>query len=206
MGFDDRLSLFLLGCLIGSVVGYIVRLLQEMKAEIHEVDDKFDHINPPQDHNEKGFLRYPVVANVTLAVVLILVVWAAFASQKASNDAEDALAQLAVQQDRSAHIVLCTKETLSLALIALNERTTYSSAQAKSNVELQRAQAKMLGILAHIPPYPELKRAEAIQDYFAALDNFFTLSEKSNQKVEENDYPSIEDFEACIDDGVEELK
>jgi hypothetical protein len=204
MGFDDRLSLFLLGCLIGSVVGYIVRLLQEMKAEIHEVDEKFDTINPPHDHDERGFLRYPVFANITLLVVLVLVVWASFASQKASNDVEEAQANLAETQKRVEHVTSCTKETLAQTVLALNERTTYAKAQAISNVELQKAQAKMLRILAHVPPYTDLKRAEAIQEYFAALDRFFVLAEKSAEKAEKNDYPTVASFEACLDTGSSE--
>lgn len=214
MDFDDRLVLFILGCLIGSVVGYIVRLLQETREKIVAVDEHVqDTHHDPRD--EGGFITLPALKNVMMFLVVALAFWAAIASQLNSNDVKQNQADLAtaqsdlkktqadlkVAQDRIEHVVACTSMILSEAVVALNERTTYTGAQADANIELQKAQAEMLGILAHEPPYSEERRDAAVDAYFTALYKFISLSKKSNQKVDENDYPTKTEFETCLDSG-----
>ena len=209
MGFDDRLSLFMLGCLIGSVVGYIVRLLQESREKLNEVDEHVkDAHHAPRD--EKGFMRYRVVADVMMLIVLVITSWAAFSTQKVNNDLKSTQADLAETQGdlesaqaRMAGIVLCTSQTLGEALVALNERTTYSGARTQANVELQKMQADMLRILLHEPPYPEAAQEEAADQYFEALIRFLDLSEKQKGTTLKYDYPSVDGFEACLDNPQE---
>lgn len=204
MDFDDRLGMFLLGCLIGSVVGYIVRLLQETREKIDRVDKTVkDAHRAPRD--EKGFMRYRFVADIMMILVLMVTVYAAFSTQKVNNDLKKTQADLAVAQDRIEHVAGCTALTLTEAIDALNGRTTYTVEQVDSNVELQRAQADMLRILAHEPPYSEVEQEKAIQAYFSALDKFVGLSEKTKDKAEQNDYPTTSEFKACLNDKVMEV-
>lgn len=219
MDFDDRLVLFLLGCLIGSVVGYIVRLLQETREKIVEVDEHVqDTHHAPRE--ESGFITFPALKNFFVLAIVAVAAWAAITTQLVNNDLKSAQgdlksavadlkvaqADLKKAQERTEHVVFCTSLILSKAIDALNERTTYSGAQADANVELQQAQAEMLGILAHEPPYPEARRDAAIQAYFDALGKFFGLAKKSQEKVEQNDYPTIEEFKACLDAPPEDGK
>lgn len=84
MEFADRLGWWLFGCAVGFILGYIVRYLREIKEEVHEVDELVKKID-----KEGGFVRYPYVADVMLIVVVLVTVWAAFLSQKASNDVRE---------------------------------------------------------------------------------------------------------------------
>lgn len=218
MDFDDRLVLFVLGCLIGSVVGYIVRLLQETREKITVVDEhvKDTHHDP---HNEGGFITFPALKNLLVLLLVAVAAWAAFTTQSVNNNFKDtqdglvetqaelklaqadlktAQADLKAAQNRIEHVVYCTSYILTKAITALNERTTYSGAQADANVELQKAQAEMLGILAHEPPYSEGRRDEAINAYFEAQERFFELAKKAGVKVDENQYPTKDEFETCL--------
>lgn len=206
MDFDDRLVLFILGCLIGSVVGYIVRLLQETREKINVVDEHVQdtHHDP---HNERGFITPAFFKKNWLVLLLVAVAaWAAFTTQSVNNnfksqqdDLKVAQADLKSTQDRLDHVVSCTSFILTKAITALNERTTYSGAQADANIELQKAQAEMLDILTHEPPYSDAKKEAALQAYLEAQDRFFELSEKSEIKVDQNDYPTEAEFVACLD-------
>lgn len=84
MDFSDRMEWLFLGCLIGFVVGYIVRSLREIKATVDEVDDIVK-----QNKDEHGALSWKTASNLSLFLVVALTVWAAFVSQKASNDVEE---------------------------------------------------------------------------------------------------------------------
>ena len=213
MDFDDRLVLFILGCLIGSVVGYIVRLLQETREKIEVVDEHVQdtHHDP---YNERGFITPAFFKKNWLVLALVAVaVWAAFSTQSVNNnfantqddlvstqaDLKTAQADLKSTQDRLEHVVSCTSFILTKAITALNERTTYSGAQADANIDLQKAQAEMLDILTHEPPYSDAEKEAALQAYLDAQDRFFELAKKSGVKVDENDYPTKEEFETCLD-------
>lgn len=206
MDFDDRLVLFILGCLIGSVVGYIVRLLQETREKINVVDEHVQdtHHDP---HNERGFITPEFLKKNWLVLILVAVAaWAAFTTQSVNNnfknsqeDLKVAQADLKSTQDRLDHVVSCTSFILTKAITALNERTTYAGAQADANIELQKAQAEMLDILTHEPPFSDAEKEAALKAYFRAQDRFFELAGKSEIKVAQNDYPTKAEFVACLD-------
>lgn len=206
MDFDDRLVLFVLGCLIGSVVGYIVRLLQETREKIIVVDEHVQdtHHDP---HDERGFITFAAIKKNLLTIILVgVAAWAAFSTQSVNNNfksSQDELvstqAELKKAQDRIEHVVSCTSFILTKAITALNERTTYSGAQADANVELQKAQAEMLDILTHEPPYSDAEKEAALQAYLDAQDRFFELAKKAGVKVDENDYPTKAEFETCLE-------
>ena len=92
MGLDDRLAYLMIGCAIGFILGYFVRALRDIKEELHEVDE----IVKKQERGEAGFMRFPMVANAALILVLGLSLWASFTTQKVNNelaDTQDSLVQ-----------------------------------------------------------------------------------------------------------------
>lgn len=99
MEFDERLGWLLLGCAIGFIMGYIVRSLHDIKEELHKVDNHVTH------RDERGIMRFPLAANTALVIVVCITAYAAFKSQKASNDVKDT-------QDDLAHVALCNQQYL----------------------------------------------------------------------------------------------
>lgn len=186
MGFDERLGWLLFGCAIGFVLGYIVRSLRDIKEELDDVEKLVK-----QQKNEDGFVRYPLVMDIALLCVVVLTVWAAFASQRASNDVQST-------QNDLARTTVCTQQYLSKTIRALNERTTYSQQAVAANVELQRAQAEMLSVLLREPPVGDPDREKAVQSYFRALTDFVSLSGRSGQKADTYPYPTNEELAECL--------
>jgi hypothetical protein len=88
MAFDERMQFLLLGMAIGFVLGYLVRLIKDIKDELDEVKEEIEEVLPKthQPRDEKGFMRFPLVADIALLLVVGLAFFAAVASQKASND------------------------------------------------------------------------------------------------------------------------
>jgi hypothetical protein len=192
MAFDDRLTSLLLGLVIGFVLGYFVRLMREIKKELDEVEkvvkDLGDHDNDQNGKHkreETGFMRYPMVANVAILLVVGLTAYAAFLSQKAVNDSQDA--------------VTCNRQTLAEVIESLNERSTYSTDMAKANIELQRSQSDFFAVLLHKPPYSDARRSRAVRKYYEDLQTFLSLAEKNQGKLSNNPYPTIDDFSGCLD-------
>lgn len=215
MAFDDRLQSLLLGVAIGFVLGYLVRLVQgiqkgvaDVKEELDEVDEivkRIDHDTSESSHinsdevepirqNEKGFMTTRWGANIAAILVVGLAFYASIVSQNASNDVQDS-------QDRSSQVVTCNKKVLSEVLIALDERSTYTSELAAANIDLQQAQYDFFTLLAHKPPYSEERRMRAFLVYVDAQRVFLDLAEKSRAKVETHPFPTIEDFSTCLENN-----
>lgn len=209
MAFDDRLLFLLLGVVIGFVFGYLTRLMQgmkEIKEELDEVDEivkenlgshhdddyKGAHMKPFRQ-NEKGFMKLSSrqVANVAVLLLVGLAFYASVVSQKASNDATDS-------QERMEQIVSCNRTTMTAVLESLNERSTYTVEMARANIDLQTSQSKFFAVLLHEPPYSEARRARAVQEYYADLQTFLTLAEKNQGQLAQNQFPTIEEFEDCL--------
>lgn len=84
MSLDERIVWSLIGCFIGFVLGYIVRILQDIKEELDEVDDIVkDNVHK---RDELGAVSWDFVSRVALFLVVVLVAYSAFVSQRASND------------------------------------------------------------------------------------------------------------------------
>lgn len=91
MDYGDRLLWLLLGCFIGFVFGYIVRSLREIKEEVDEIVENKRKTSTGDDpetyeQNERGSFSWELASRISLFVVVSLTIWAAFVSQKASND------------------------------------------------------------------------------------------------------------------------
>jgi len=90
MGVSDRALYLLIGCFIGFILGYIVRSLQVIKQKLSEKD------------NDDGLVRYPLVLDVALLIVVGLTVFAAFRAQVAANKSDDVTDAL-----KSSNVVAC---------------------------------------------------------------------------------------------------
>lgn len=188
MAFDDRLQFLLLGMAIGFVLGYLVRLAQDIKQELDEVKDQVEKTWPK---DEAGFMSNRVVADALMVIVLIVVAWATFDTQKTNNDTR-------ATQDRIETISKCDQEILTQTLVALRQRSTYTRAVADQNIDLQSSQRDFFTILLHKPPYSEAKRSLAVQSYYRDLQEFLLISHKNLKDLQENDFPTVYAFSECL--------
>lgn len=195
MSFDDRLFWLLLGCVIGFFAGYVTKSFRTMEA----IDKKLDEVEEivikdveqHRQRNEQGFFQNPIGSKLALLIVIALTVFAAFSSQKATNDVTRA-------QGNITRISYCNQVYLSRVIAAVNERTTYTRTQVTANVALQKAQAEMLAILIKRPPVSDADQNSAIQGYFNALTKFVQANSNYENAADANPYPTDEDFTACI--------
>lgn len=190
----ERVICFAIGSGLGFLAGYIVASLREIKEEVDEMLDIEKGSTPDRPvtkRDERGFIRYPVLADAMLLVVLVLTVYAAFVSQAASNDVR-------ATQESQDQVTECNKVFLTRTIDALNERTTYTQAQAQANVELQRAQTRLLAVLLEEPPPSDARSEVAFNEYFETLTNFVTVNSKYADKVETNPYPTTDEVEDCL--------
>ena len=190
MDFDERLGWMLLGCGIGFILGYIVRSLRYMKGELDEVDGLVKRKLGDRETDD-GFMNMRYIRDVAVLIVVVLTVWAAFASQKASNDVK-------AQQDRIDQITVCNSEFLSRTIRVLNIRTDAVQARADANYELQKAQAKFFKLLLEIPPLPETDQRQAAEEYVEALNTFVRVSKQTKAQGAATPYPTNEELQACL--------
>ena len=198
MSLNDRLTYLILGCLIGFVVGYVVRSLRDIKEELDEVDDMVKDIDNKRKRDERGIVRTVLAMRVSLALVVILTAFAAFQSQQASNSTESQQKQMKIAQAQLEQVTQCNKTVLRQALVALNERTTYSEAQVNANVDLQTSFAELLTTILHQLPSPDKKRTHATHQYYQDLTNFVSVADKTKAKQRENPFPTDEQLNACL--------
>lgn len=190
MGADERIGWMLLGMAVGFIAGYIVRSLRELREDVHHVKEELHEVDGIVKHKlgerngDEGFMSNRYVADIAMIVVMIIVVAAALLSQKASNDVHTSTG--------------CTREFLEKTIVALNERTEFAGAQAKANIELQRAQQDFFELLLRKPPETEARRSAAAQDYLANLNKFIELNTKTADKVTKNPYPTSEQLQDCL--------
>lgn len=184
-----RILYLLLGCVIGFIVGYIVRSLREKNETVEEVDEPM--IIKLPGTKEGGLIQSRLGTNLALFLVVALVAWAAFSSQVASNKVRDSQKE----QDLS---VTCTETFLASTISALNARTSNSQDQTQANVDLQKAQATFLSVFFVTPPSTSDQREAALRTYFDSLTAFTTTSAKTSDNVAQNPYPSATDFVNCI--------
>jgi hypothetical protein len=184
MGPGERLTWWLFGCAVGYILGYIVRSLREIKEELHEVDDIV------KSHDERGFMRNPIVADIMVLLAVGLTAWAAFSSQSALNSYEQT-------QDRITRITICNQQFLAKTISALNERTTYTQDQVASSVRLNKAQGEFFRTIFENPA-DDGAELQAFRAYLNAYEVFLEESQSSKRHVSMNPYPTNEELAACL--------
>lgn len=207
MAFDDRLQYLLLGVGIGFVLGYLVRLLLEVRDDVQDIKEELDEVDEivkknlgNHEKNEAGFMTKPWRANLAMLLVVGIAFFAAVQSQKASNDANASLERAQASLDRVKEVVTCLTDTQSLVISALNKRSKYSPKMANANIDLQTSQSEFFSILLHQPPYSEIRREQAVKDYFDDLQTFLKVAQKNQGKLKNNPFPKIADFTDCLNE------
>lgn len=186
MDMTEKLMWLAFGAAIGFVLGYIVRSLREIKEELDEVDELVK-----RHSDERGSVNFEVLRNALLFLVLVVTVWAAFASQQSSNEVEK-------NQKSIDKITSCNQEYLDKTIRALNERTEYSTQQARTNVDLQRSQSRFLSLLLLQPPATDERVQEALRVYFDTLNEFVEIASRSAVKTAAYAYPTPEELSSCL--------
>lgn len=201
MPLDERLTWLLIGCAIGFIVGYLVRAVQalrEIKEELDHVDDCVKKclqdrgdVEETRDKDDRGAAP-PYFGQVALALVVLLTAYAAFSAQQSANDS-------AANQQQIERVAVCTQATLSNTVNALNERTTYTVAQAEANIELQRSQTEFLAVVVTEPEPSDAIQRSALKAYFEKLSSFVELSTATVNKIENNPFPTTEELSDCLE-------
>jgi len=192
MTFDERVTWFLLGVLVGWLIGKIKELRRgeiEIKEKLEEVDKNVKKQRRQRD--ESGIVRYPLAADIVLFGVVIMTVWAAFATAKTN-------AELEKQGQRIEAITACNQQYLYKTIEALNERTTYTQTTADANVELQQGLADFIDILLFQPPKTPEERYAALQKFDRKLAAYVESSLKQKGKTSAYPYPTEEELSACL--------
>lgn len=197
MDFNERLGWLILGALVGFVLGYIVRSLREIREDVVVIKDEVDEIDVivktkrDQSRADDGFMHIRFLRDIAVLIALLVTVWAAFASQKSSNEVKH-------QQNQIDQITVCTSEYLARTIRVLNLRTDAVQARADANLELQKAQSKFFKLLLEIPPLPAVDRREAADDYVKSLNKFIEISDTTKQAGESDPYPTNAEYQACL--------
>lgn len=198
MTLDERVLYLLLGVEVGFFLGYFTRMLREIREGVKEVD-RFLKMSPSRKRDERGVVGRQAVQNFALLLVVFITAFAAFSSQKASNDADESLKQTKANQAQLERVVTCIISSQTELFDAINTRTTYTQGQAVANKTLQKAQRVFFGVLLHRPPYTEVKREKAAREYQDALDAFLDAANASENNAKFTKYPQAEDLLMCIE-------
>lgn len=187
MDLSDRLELLMIGCFVGFILGYIVRALREIKEELHDVDTI---IHKARERDEEGSWRHPDFTTILLLVVVAITAYAAFASQRATNQVKDV-------QAVHAQVTLCNKQYLEKTIVALNSRTGSIEARADANLQLQIAQNTFFTTILKHPNNDQLE-FKAFHVYIDAQNHFIHTSIAAKEHLQENPYPTAQELDSCL--------
>lgn len=178
MDLLDRMIMLFIGGVLGYMLARVVDYLKDKK-------------HPERQRNDRGVSRLrPVILDFVLLCVVGMVVSSSFTVQHNANLVED-------NQARLSRITVCNQKFLSKTITALNERTLYTVAQAKANVEVQTAQADFfLGIAED--PYNDELELRLFKAYTLALQKFIDVSGKTTDRSKEFPYATPEELRACL--------
>jgi cytoskeletal protein RodZ len=182
--FWDRMIFMALGCILGFVLGLLIKVDREAKEACREVkevhNEVHEFIEEQHKKEEDGEARWHTIV---ILVCVILVAYAAIASQIALNE--------------SNHQGDCTQRTIVKNLDTQNERSTYTVASVNANKDLQIAQANYIELVLKPNATIEQMRA-ALTVYFDALTKFTTVATANAQKLEQNPLPSSTAYKECL--------
>lgn len=215
MDLMERFSYLALGLVIGYIVGYIVRGLKDIDKNVHDIKEELDVVEDDVKHirDEQGILRYPLIADVVLLVVVAATIFAAFASATASNKSNETADKVLNQQQSIISLQkslrqnqMCTTQVLFDTVSAINERTTYARTQGDANIKAWESQLEFLTSLSAQPP-PTNDQARAIYDaYVDKVEEYLREARKTRDQQIKNAYPTVQDLTACLSAKTEEPK
>ena len=216
MDLNDRAVHILMGMVIGAVLGYLTRVLQEIykkveasAVDIHDIKEEVDEIDSivknRRDRNEGGFSRVPWVANLIMLSVIAMTVWATFSTGATNNKLEKALIDIQEnqaaddkQEIRIQRVTSCTLEFTSRTIQALNERTTYTGKASDANAEVLQAQQDFLETILRTPPPSDEDALAALRTYTNAVATYNILADKSRDKRNQFAYPTNKELAICL--------
>lgn len=211
MGVYETFFHILLGVAIGYVIGRFHCYLRDIKEELDEVDD----IVKTKIQDERGFMRFPIAADIAVVITVLLCVWAAFSTQITNNKLEanaerddiqqvelaQAQADLKDAQEAIERLSTCNSKYLTQTVVALNERTKYTQERANANVQVQKAQSRFWKFLLVEPPPSDAEGRAALEHYLTLIDEFVDASKAAAENVKLNPYPTDDDLAACYNDA-----
>ncbi len=213
MDLSEKIFYLLVGGLLGFVLGRLSSSLDQIKKEVHEVDNIVKK-REKRERDEHGFVRYPYVLDISLVIVILLCVWASFSTAETNDDLTETQSQLSETnedlldaQQAIERLSVCNSTYLARTLRALNERTEYVQGRADANVDLQKSQAEFLRVLLLIPPPTDNKARESLESYFKNLNEFAEVSDEAALATQKYPYPKDSALESCFnvaDDKTEE--
>lgn len=219
MDLDDRALYLFLGMVLGAVLGYVSRMLQEihkdvsvLNIDVHDIKEEVDEIDSivktRRDRDDGGFMRFPLVADIVLIAVIAMTAWAAVSTGITNNRLGSAIEDIQAvqradekQDTRIQKITTCTLEFTSKTIAALNERTTYTGQTTASNVRVLQAQQEFLEIILQVPPPSDEDALVALRTYTDAVAEFNVIAEKQKDKLNRYSYPTNQELATCL--GVE---
>lgn len=197
MDWSDRLLWLAIGC----AIGYIIRTLQDIKKEVHEVDTIVKH-----EKDDAGLVRFPVILDVLLVVIAVLTVFSVVRVEQSYDKSDQAIKDTQAQNARIEAVAKCTLSFTSQTIRALNERTEFTQASANANSQVLREQAKFLRVVLIIPPVSDDESRAALESYFDKLRRYNRVAALQKQQVAENPYPTNEELARCLRVEVDKTK
>lgn len=192
MSFDERLVTFLLGCLVGLILGYLGRMLQDIKEKVDDVDNIVR-----KGRDEGGFVRNPIALDIVLLLLVALTVYSSVASQFASNKSNKTSDRVITIQQELRQNQNCDTQVLFDSLQALGNRTTYSGSQIDANVAAWQAQLELL-TKSRDPSLSRQDQLALYNEYIKQVQNFVDISKKTKNSQDQNPVPTPEDLTVCL--------
>lgn len=172
MPLEDRLAWLAIGCFIGFVLGYIVRLAQDIKEKVEHVDgvvtDEHES-SSKRERSERGSMRPPKLSAIGLLVVVLLSVYASFQTSLVNGQLKETINCItnynahqgralngrdgAVKSGTESEIKLWT-EYASLYALATKDPSMIPKAQAKLNQAIAKHRQDLIDIQRKRGNYP----------------------------------------------------
>lgn len=212
MSLSDQVTWFLIGCFVGFVFGYIVRTLGEIKEELAQVDALVGGHPSRKRHSERfNWLAKP--KNWVLLVVVLTTAFAAFSSQRASNESERlALNAVEIQKDildtqaQLTAVSACNTKFQARTIQALNLREAYTTHQIDANISLSEKEGDFLEDIVAAERnvlVRQLKIRQSGARYLRAIERFLRVSEFTRDKAISNRFPEDAELASCVEDALD---
>lgn len=169
----------------GNLAGWFARALWQTRALTKEINAKMDDFTHPRD--ERGALTLERARDLVIILMLLVVLWSAWLSTRAS-------ARVEAEQDRRAETVECLSTWATEFAAALDVRTSRTGAITEARDEMDAAAA---AVFASVPPLFEegagaedgRRLRDALERHRKAYAVLNDLVTKSGQVQAANPYP-----------------
>lgn len=216
----DRAFFLLLGIVLGFMLGLTVsafKMARKAEEEAHETHLECVRLEEQVRHlkGEDGFFEFRKShrfwGNVGLSFIVVIVAYAAIASQFASNKTNKTVEENQHQTDQIQEIVNelkltqdCTETIIIKSLDILNQRTDLNIKQTKANMILQEAQHEYLRLVVKQRGDREAQ-LELFNIYYEALGDFVKTSNEVNYELQFYPIPDTSGYRQCLAASKEEI-